>query len=116
MPGRLSVTDQETNTHPQKPPTTVIATALCGALLLVLHAVGGFFLLNAVLTESEGPWDSNVTTTVRLMAALSVGTELLAGGITAAFVSLGRLRRWWYAIPAALILVSIVRMVFAPVP
>ncbi|MFJ4968810.1 hypothetical protein [Streptomyces sp. NPDC088755] len=110
------MTDQETNTHPRKSRAAAITTALCGALLLLLHAVGGFFLLNALLTESEGPWDSDVTATTRLMAALSVGTELLAGVITAAFVSLRRLRRWWYAIPATLILVAIVRMVFAPAP
>ncbi|QQZ54334.1 hypothetical protein IFE09_12395 [Streptomyces microflavus] len=116
MPDRPYVTDQETNTPSRKPPAAVIATALCGALLLLLHTLGGFFLLNALLTESEGPWDSDVTSTTRLMAALSVGTELLAGGITAAFISLGRLRRWWYAIPTALVLVAIVRMVFAPAP
>lgn len=53
-----------------------------------------------------GPWDSDVTSTTRLMA----------GGITAAFVSLGRLRRSWYALPTALVLVAIVPMVFAPAP
>ncbi|MEU9060704.1 hypothetical protein AB0D13_18095 [Streptomyces sp. NPDC048430] len=94
----------------------MIATALCALLLLVLHAVGGFFVLNALLTESEGPWDSTVTSTARLMAGLGVATELLAAAVTAAFVTLVHLRRWWYVIPAALILVATVRMVFAPVP
>ncbi|MDF0373168.1 hypothetical protein ACFRAA_23810 [[Kitasatospora] papulosa] len=53
----------------------------------MLHALGGFFVLNALLAESEGPWDSTVTGTVRLMAGLGVATELLAAAATAAFVA-----------------------------
>ncbi|MCX4824702.1 hypothetical protein OG883_33575 [Streptomyces sp. NBC_01142] len=110
------MTEQETKERPGRPPTAVFATVLCAAVLMALHAVGGFFLLNALLTESEGPWDATVTDTVRLMAVLALVAELVAAAVTAAFIALGRLRRWWYVIPAALILTAVVRMVFAPGP
>ncbi|WP_405809575.1 hypothetical protein OG524_07630 [Streptomyces sp. NBC_01520] len=94
----------------------VVAIALCAVVLLALHTLGGFFTLNALLTESEGPWDSTVTDTARAMAFLALVIELPAAALTPAFVSLVGLRRWWYAIPAVLILTAIARMVFAPVP
>ncbi|MFD9084564.1 hypothetical protein ACFYYM_20705 [Streptomyces erythrochromogenes] len=93
-----------------------VATAAWATVLLGLHAVAGFFVLNAVLTESEGPWDRTVTGTVRLMAGLGLAVELMALAGTAAAVNTGRLRRWWYAPAAALVAVSLVRMVFAPQP
>lgn len=43
-------------------------------------------------------------------------TELPAAAVTGAFVALARLRRWWFVIPAVLILAAIARMVFPPVP
>ncbi|WEH39202.1 hypothetical protein [Streptomyces sp. AM 2-1-1] len=92
------------------------ATLLCAGVLLALHALGGFLLLNALLTESEGPWDHTVTDTVRLMAVLAVVTEALAAGLTGAFTRLVGLGRWWYAVPALLILTALTRMVFAPAP
>jgi hypothetical protein len=79
-----------------------------------LHVVGGFFLLNALMTRSDGPWDTGVTDTVRLMAGLGLATESLAAGITAVFVAVAGLRKWWYAIPALLALTAVFRMVFAP--
>ncbi|GAA2622152.1 MULTISPECIES: hypothetical protein [Streptomyces] len=93
-----------------------VATAAGAAVLLVLHTVAGFFLLNALLTESEGPWDRSVTQTVRLMAGLGLAVELLAAAVTAVCVNTGRLRRWWYAPAAAVVLTALIRMVFAPQP
>ncbi|MFI1394164.1 hypothetical protein [Streptomyces sp. NPDC020681] len=110
------MTEQETRERARRPATSVFATALCAAVLMALHTVGGYFLLIALLTESEGPWDSTVTDTVRLVAVLAVVTELVAAAFTAAFIAIGLLRRWWYAITAALILTAVVRMVFAPGP
>ncbi|WP_157879796.1 hypothetical protein [Streptomyces yangpuensis] len=91
-------------------------TAAWGAVLVGLHAVAGFFVLNAVLTASEGPWDRTVTGTARLMAGLGLTVELVALAVTAAGVNTGRLRRWWYAPAAALVVIALVRMVFAPRP
>ncbi|MET9690362.1 hypothetical protein ABZY81_18090 [Streptomyces sp. NPDC006514] len=91
-------------------------TAASATLLLVLHTVAGFFLLNALLTESEGPWDRSVTQTVRLMAGLGLAVELLAVAVTAACVNTGRLSRWWYAPATALVLTALIRMAFAPRP
>lgn len=88
--------------------------ALCGLVLLALHVVGGYFVLVALLTTSEGPWDTTVTQMARMWAFFGVVTEALAAAVTAAFVALARLRKWWYAIPALLILTAVVRMVFAP--
>ncbi|MEW2604460.1 hypothetical protein AB0894_11730 [Streptomyces sp. NPDC047916] len=110
------MTDRETKPSAARATAGVIATALCAVLLLMLHTVGGYFLLNALLAESEGPWDSTVTDTVRALALLAIAIELSAAAATAAFVALVRLRRWWYLIPAALIPVAITRMVFAPTP
>ncbi|WP_329212654.1 hypothetical protein OG257_30185 [Streptomyces sp. NBC_00683] len=94
----------------------MVATALCAVFLLVLNTVGGFFVLNALLAEPQGPWDTGITDTARAMAVFALVTELLAAAVTAAFVALVGLRRWWYAIPVILILTAIVRMVFAPAP
>ncbi len=93
-----------------------MVTAACAAVLLGLHTVAGFFVLNALLTESEGPWDRTVTDTVRLMAGLGLVVELLAAAVTAACVTTGRPRRWWYAPVAALVLTALIRMAFAPQP
>ncbi|MFI1282311.1 hypothetical protein ACH4U5_16425 [Streptomyces sp. NPDC020858] len=93
-----------------------VVTAACAAVLLGLHTVAGFFVLNALLTESEGPWDRTVTDTVRLMAGLGLVVELLAVAVTAACVNTGRLGRWWYAPVTALVLTALIRMVFAPQP
>ncbi|MFD7260207.1 hypothetical protein [Streptomyces sp. NPDC059874] len=93
-----------------------VATAAWAAVLLGLHTVAGFFVLNALLTESEGPWDHTVTDTVRLMAGLGLVVELPAVAGTVAGVTTGRLRRRWYAPAAALILTALIRMAFAPQP
>ncbi|MEU4730486.1 hypothetical protein [Streptomyces sp. NPDC023588] len=93
-----------------------VATAASAAALLGLHAVAGFFVLNVLLTESEGSWDRTVTDTVRLMAGLGLVVEILAVAGTAACVTTGRLRRWWYAPAAALIFTALTRMAFAPQP
>ncbi|WP_030768049.1 hypothetical protein [Streptomyces sp. NRRL F-2664] len=93
-----------------------MVTAVWATVLVGLHAVAGFFVLNAVLTASEGPWDRTVTGTARLMAGLGLTVELIALAVTAAGVNTGRLRRWWYAPAAALVVVALVRMVFAPRP
>ncbi|WKD31986.1 hypothetical protein [Streptomyces xanthophaeus] len=89
-------------------------TAAAAALLLALHTAAGFFVLGALLTESEGPWDRTVTDTARLMAGLGLVVELLAVAVTAVCVNTGRLRRWWYAPAAAVVLTALIRMVFAP--
>ena len=85
-------------------------------LLLALNFVGGYFVLVALLTRSEGPWDTGVTQMTRMCALFGVVTEALAAAVTAAFIPLAHLRKWWYAIPALLILTAVVRMVFAPQP
>ncbi|MFD9476713.1 hypothetical protein [Streptomyces nojiriensis] len=93
-----------------------VAMAAAAALLLALHTVAGFFVLGALLTESEGPWDRTVTDTARLMAGLGLSVELGAVAVTAVCVNTGRLRRWWYAPVAAVVLTALIRMVFAPRP
>ncbi|MFA7762469.1 hypothetical protein ACGFNX_06920 [Streptomyces sp. NPDC048723] len=93
-----------------------VATAAGAVVLLALHTVAGFFLFNALLTKSEGPWDRSVTQTARLMAGLSLSAELLAVAVTAVCVNTGRLSRWWYAPVTALVLTALIRMVFAPRP
>ncbi|MFI8447676.1 MULTISPECIES: hypothetical protein [Streptomyces] len=93
-----------------------VVTGAWATVLVGLHVLAGFFVLSALLTESEGPWDSTVTGTARLMAGLGLTVELMALAGTAAGVNTGRLRRWWYAPVAALVLVALVRMVFAPRP
>ncbi|THA24056.1 hypothetical protein E4198_04290 [Streptomyces sp. RKND-216] len=76
--------------------------------------MGGFFILNALMTTSEGAWDTSVTDTVRLMAGLGLLTEVLAVAVTAAFVALAGLRKWWFVIPALLAMTAVARMVLAP--
>lgn len=93
-----------------------VATVASAVLVSLLHAVAGFFLLNALLTESEGLWDRSVTQTARLMAGLGLAVELLAAAITAVCVNTRMLRRWWYAPVAAVVLTAVIRMVFAPRP
>lgn len=110
------MTEQETKEGTPGVGRRVLATVGCSAVLLALHALGGFFVLNALLTESEGPWDHTVTDTVRLMAVLGIGAEVIAAALTAGFIALGCVRRWWYAIPLVLAFTAVVRMVFAPGP
>ncbi|MBT2364432.1 hypothetical protein J7E88_03600 [Streptomyces sp. ISL-10] len=107
---------QETKERTPRVVRVALATAGSSAVLLALHALGGFFVLNALLTESEGPWDRTLTETVRLMAVLGLWAEVVAAAVTAGFVALRCVRRWWYAIPLVLILTAMVRMVFAPGP
>ncbi|WP_327264946.1 hypothetical protein OG444_29000 [Streptomyces sp. NBC_01232] len=93
-----------------------LVTVVAAVLLLLLHTAAGFFVLGALLTESEGPWDRTVTGTARLMAGLGLVVELVALAGTAAGVNTGRLRRWWYAPVAVLVVIALVRIVFAPQP
>lgn len=93
-----------------------VAAAAGAVVLLALHTVAGFFVLSALLTASEGPWDRSVTQTARLMAGLGLAVELLAVAVTAVCVNTGRLSRWWYAPVTALVLTALLRMVFAPQP
>ncbi|MGW7517816.1 hypothetical protein ACWGJ2_19735 [Streptomyces sp. NPDC054796] len=81
-----------------------------------MHVVGGYFVLYAYLRRSQGAWDVGVTRTVRAVATVGVLTELLAFGLTVAFIGLAGLRRWWYALPGALILLAVARLIFAPSP
>lgn len=90
--------------------------ALCAVALLALHTVGGYCVLVAVLTTSEGPWDTSVTRVARAMAAAGIVIELVAVAATASCTRRGWLRRWWFALPTALIAVALARVVFAPVP
>lgn len=92
------------------------ARAACAVALSGLHGVAGFFVLNALLTASEGPWDRTVTGTARLTAGLGLGVELMALAVTAACVNTGRLRRWWYAPAVLLVVTALGRTVFAPRP
>ncbi|MFJ1568156.1 hypothetical protein ACIOG8_28750 [Streptomyces erythrochromogenes] len=94
----------------------LVATAVCAVLLLGLNTVGGFFLLNALLAEPQGEWDTTITDTARAMSLFALVTELLTAAVTGAFVALVRLRRWWFALPAVLIVTAVARMVFPPVP
>ncbi|WP_158714778.1 hypothetical protein [Streptomyces erythrochromogenes] len=110
------MTEQETQGTPAPTRRRPVATAAWATGLLGLHAVAAFFVLGAVLTHSEGPWDRTVTGTARLMAGLGLVAELMALAGTAAGVNPGRLRRWWYAPVAVLVAVALLRMVFAPQP
>ncbi|MGW6464994.1 hypothetical protein [Streptomyces rubiginosohelvolus] len=116
MQGRLWVSKQDVKRHTLTSVGRRVATALCAVTLLGLNSVGGFFLLNALLAEPQGPWDTTITDTAQAMALFALLTELLAAALTGAFVAPGRLRRWWFAIPTVLILAAIARMVFPPVP
>ncbi len=107
------MTDQRVSERARRGPAV---RAACAVVLLAVHVVAGFFLLNALLTESEGPWDRSVTDTARLMAGLGLSVELLAVAVTAVCVNMGRLSRWWYAPATALVLTALIRMVFAPRP
>jgi hypothetical protein len=107
------VTDSNVKPRTSRTASRVVAV-LCSIVLLALHVVGGFFALNALMTASEGPWDTDVTQTARMMALFGIATEALAAALTAAFIALAGLRKWWYAIPALLVLTAVVRMVFAP--
>ncbi|WP_405832417.1 MULTISPECIES: hypothetical protein [unclassified Streptomyces] len=110
------MTEEQAPGLTRRRPVATAATAAVLVGLLGLHTVAGFFVLNALLTESEGPWDRTVTDTVRLMAGLGLVVELMALAGTAACVNTGRLRRWWYAPAAVLVITALVRMVFAPQP
>lgn len=90
------------------------AQGLCGLVLIALHVIGGYLVLNALLTRSEGPWDTGVTDTVQLWSALGLLTEAFAAAVTAASVAVAGLRKWWYVIPALLALTAAARFVFAP--
>ncbi|WP_033217652.1 hypothetical protein [Streptomyces virginiae] len=93
-----------------------VVTVASAVLVSLLHAGAGFFVLCALLTRSEGPWDRTVTDAARLIAGLGLAMELPAVAVTAACVATGRLRRWWYVPAAALVLTALARMLFAPRP
>ncbi|MGW5675330.1 hypothetical protein ACWEV4_09620 [Streptomyces sp. NPDC003860] len=92
-----------------------LATAW-GCVLLLLHALGGYLLLLALMTRAEGPWDDSVATTVRVIAGTSATVELTAAAVTFGCVRWGVLRAWWYAVPALMVAAALLRMLFAPAP
>jgi len=85
-------------------------------VLLLLHTLGGYLLLVALMSHSEGPWDHTVTGMVRSFAIFSAGAELMATAVTFGCVRAGVLRTWWYAVPTLMLVTAVFRTVFAPVP
>jgi hypothetical protein len=88
------------------------ATVLSALALLVLHILGGFFVFLSVGMTSAGPHDDDFLGIVRMTALLGMATEALAAVLTAVFISYVGLRKWWYAIPAGLVLTAVARMIF----
>ncbi|MFG2295580.1 hypothetical protein [Streptomyces sp. NPDC048603] len=85
-------------------------TAVCAVLLALAHLLTGYVILIAYLVEPDGPWDSQAVTN----SGFASGTALAGAAVTAllswVFVKAEWLRAWWYALPAALALLALLRL------
>lgn len=89
-----------------------------GITVPLLQIPGAYLLLLALMTQSEGPWDTTVTMTVRAEATESILFDALP---LAAVLVAGRKgwlphHRWWLLLPVVCIVVAVARIIFAPHP
>ncbi|MEV8538678.1 hypothetical protein [Streptomyces sp. NPDC051572] len=98
-------------------PRIRIASALC-ALVLVLtlgHLVTAYLALLAYAADPVGPWDSETVAHSNLAASFALAVTVATAGLSRVFVKAGWVRRWWYAVPAGLAVVALLRLtLFAP--
>jgi hypothetical protein len=92
-----------------------VGTVVCAVILALGTLVTGYLVLIAYVVEPDGPWDKQAVTN----SGFSAGFGLAFSGVTALltwlFVKATWLRKWWYAIPAALAIAALLRLtVLAP--
>ncbi|MFI8266645.1 hypothetical protein [Streptomyces sp. NPDC085665] len=87
-----------------------VGTAVCAVVLVVGHVVTAYVLLTAYMVEPDGPWDSQAVSNTKFAAGLGLAFSIAAALLTWVFVKAEWLRRWWYAIPAALALAALLRL------
>jgi len=84
-----------------------IGTVVCGLVLAHGHFVTGYLVFLAYMVEPGGAdWVAHYQFTAGFALPFSVCTALL----TWVFVRAKWLRRWWYAVPAALAFAALLRL------
>jgi hypothetical protein len=73
----------------------------------------GYVALTAYMVNPDGPWDDQAVTNAKVAAGTALVLSAFLALITYAFVRTGRLRRWWYVLPALVVLTALARLTLA---
>ena len=96
-------------------PRTRTASALSGLVLTLGHLVTAYLTLLAYAADPAGPWDSETVAHSNFAAGTALVFTAVAAGLSWVFAKAGWVRGWWYAIPAGLAVVALLRLtLFAP--
>ncbi|MEV7614940.1 hypothetical protein [Streptomyces sp. NPDC089799] len=87
-----------------------LGTAVSAVTLVLAHLVTGYVVLTAYMVEPDGPWDSQAVSNSGFASGTALAAVVVTGLLSWVCVKAEWLRSWWYAIPAALALLALLRL------
>ncbi|MGK5497248.1 hypothetical protein [Streptomyces sp. URMC 125] len=84
--------------------------AVCAVVLTFLHTVAGYLVLLAYAAGTANPWERDAAAHSGFAAGAALVAVLVSAPLTWASVRTGRLRGWWYALPALLAAAALLRL------
>ncbi|KDQ71286.1 hypothetical protein ACFYPK_19565 [Streptomyces halstedii] len=87
-----------------------LGTGVCALVLSLGALVTGYVVLTAYMIEPDGPWDTQAVTNSKVAGGVGLALSALTAPLTWLFVRAEWLRKWWYAIPAALAVAALLRL------
>jgi hypothetical protein len=87
-----------------------VGTAVCAVVLALLHTVAGYLAFLAYAAGTASPWERDAAAHSGFAAVLALMVVLVSAPLTRVSVRTGRLRGWWYALPAVLAAAALLRL------
>jgi hypothetical protein len=84
--------------------------AVCAVVLALLHTAAGYLAFLAYAAGIASPWERDAAAHSGFAAVLALMVVLVSAPLTWASVRTGRLRGWWYALPAVLAAAALLRL------
>ncbi|MFG2377357.1 hypothetical protein ACGFY9_38580 [Streptomyces sp. NPDC048504] len=72
--------------------------------------VTAYLALLAYAADPSGPWDSETVAHSNFAAGFALVLTAVTAGLSWVFVKAGWVRGWWYAVPAGLAVVALLRL------
>lgn len=105
----MNETKNQTEQRPS-PAASRTGTVVCSLVLTMGNLVTAYLELLAYAVEPAGPWDSEAIAHSNFAAGLALVLAVVTALLSWVFMKAEWLRRWWSAVPAALVLAAILRL------